>query len=105
MGVIHRYISTACEHEEDSPELHAACRQTCKFCNAPCMCENHKDGDRQSAVGWVDQARAIARDLLRDALNGPVSPELLARIESDPTLFWLRGEEAPPGEWSNPWQK
>lgn len=34
----HAYLSTACHHEttDGQPELHASCRQTCKFCGAKC---------------------------------------------------------------------
>ena len=50
---------------------------------------------------WVDQARGIARELLRYGLrkNEAVPWELLDRIDSDPALFWLRGEAQPPGVW------
>lgn len=34
----HLYLSTACLHEQ-----HDQCRQTCKFCEAPCICEHHKE--------------------------------------------------------------
>lgn len=93
----HDYVSTACFHDE-----HGACRKTCKYCDASCSC---RDCDHAVAADlpapWVDQARDIARELLRYGLSGSeaVPPELLRRIESDPALFWLRGEAAPPGEW------
>ncbi len=32
----HSYLSTACHHE-----LHARCRQSCKFCGKPCACSCH----------------------------------------------------------------
>jgi hypothetical protein len=32
------YTSTACQHAK-----HAECRQTCKFCNAPCACPCHDE--------------------------------------------------------------
>ena len=34
---VHDYLSTACYHE-----LHARCRQSCKFCAIVCRCECHK---------------------------------------------------------------
>jgi hypothetical protein len=40
----HDYLSTACYHEDltgGDPGLHAACRRTCKFCDAPCACPRH----------------------------------------------------------------
>lgn len=33
----HKYTSTACQHE-----LHDRCRETCKFCDAPCACDCHR---------------------------------------------------------------
>lgn len=52
------------------------------------------------AVSWVDQARDIARQLYEDAINAGALPvEKLQQIESDPALFWLRGEEQPHGIW------
>ncbi len=90
------YISTACWHG-----LHDQCRNTCKYCSRSCACSHHP-GVAQGTVSWVDQARDIARELLESAQPGSLlsmSPELLSRIKSDPALFWLRGEEQPPGEW------
>lgn len=51
---------------------------------------------------WIDQARRVARELWAWAQlppGHPMPPDLLARIEHDPALFWLRGEEQPPGAW------
>jgi hypothetical protein len=95
----HLYLSTACLHEAGDPALHEACRQTCKFCGAPCSCPRHPGG-AQEVTSWVDQARGIARELLQASLNGPIPPELLHKIADDPALFWLRGEETPPGTWA-----
>lgn len=97
----HAYVSTACLHRLCTEK--GACRQTCKFCDAPCACSCHPASGRVLPAPWVDQARDIARELLRYGLsqNEAVPPELLRRIESDPALFWLRGEAAPPGEWHN----
>jgi hypothetical protein len=56
-------------------------------------------------VSWVDQARDIARQLWAwaDLPPGhPLDEALLTAIETDPALFWLRGEEQPPGTWRPP---
>jgi len=46
----------------------------------------------------VDQARSTARELLAYiTLSRGGTPELMRKIETDPNLFWLRGEEKPPG--------
>jgi hypothetical protein len=37
----HIYLSTACLHEDEDPDLHERCRLTCKFCQAPCCCPKH----------------------------------------------------------------
>jgi hypothetical protein len=97
-ATVHEYVSTAYAHD-----LCGSCRQTCKFCDAPCLCACHREGDAERPQPWVDQARSIARELLRVTLNSrPTPPDLLYRIETDPDLFWLRGEEQPPGEWREP---
>lgn len=49
----------------------------------------------------VDEARDIARELLavmRASYEG-VPKELWRRIENDPNLVWLLGEEHPSWEW------
>lgn len=90
----HEYTSTACLHDQCG-----SCRNTCKFCDAPCRHPCHP-ASGETPVPWVDQARDIARELLRDGLhNGPIDPALLRRIEADPALFWLRGEVVPDGTW------
>ncbi len=33
----HVYVSTACQHG-----LHDRCRQQCKFCETPCLCDCHR---------------------------------------------------------------
>jgi hypothetical protein len=93
----HAYISTACFHGLCG----GACRKTCKYCDAPCACPCHRGSAAALPEPWVDQARGIARELLRYGLSASevVPPELLHRIDTDPALFWLRGEERPPGEW------
>lgn len=99
----HDYVSTACLHEGEDPALHGSCRKTCKFCDAPCQCPRHAPGEGQApAEGWVDQSRSVARELLdmartAEALHGLSAFE--RRLRDDPRLFWLRGEERPPGEW------
>jgi hypothetical protein len=93
----HVYVSTACFHGECG-----SCRNTCKYCDAPCSCRTcHPASGQPLPEPWVDQARGIARELLRYGLstNEAVPPELLDRITSDPALFWLRGEAQPPGVW------
>jgi len=93
----HAYLSTACFHGE-----HGACRNTCKYCDAPCSCGgcDHASA-RDLPEPWVDQARNVAVPLL-GALGPDVPGELRKRIASDPGLFWLRGETKPPGEWHDP---
>jgi hypothetical protein len=111
----HEYLSTACWHElnDGRPELHGSCRASCKF--APggpeyCVCPNHPENDGSPAPqSWVDQARDAARRLLTVLESGGAltvrDPELSRLIRTDPDLFWLRGEEQPPGEWrSSPHQ-
>lgn len=99
----HHYLSTACMHEGESQDedLHLACRKTCKFCDAPCECPRHRVGEpaAQVSAAWVDQARDMARELLSYGHPGHdcLPTELLERIRSDPDLFWLRGQETPPG--------
>jgi hypothetical protein len=42
----HDYISTACHHAklgQGAEYLHARCRDTCKFCGAPCKCRCHDE--------------------------------------------------------------
>jgi hypothetical protein len=98
---LHVYLSTACQHEDidGNPDLHAACRETCKFCDAPCACPQHPHG-AATVVTWIDQARSMARELYGHAVSAGALPlELVQRAEFDPALFWLRGEEAPPGAW------
>jgi hypothetical protein len=92
----HAYVSTACHHGECG-----TCRNTCKYCNVPCSHGCHPASGTALPEPWVDQARGIARDLLRYGLSTgeAVPPDLLHRITDDPALFWLRGEAAPPGEW------
>ena len=95
----HAYVSTACVHGECG-----ACRNTCKYCDASCAHPCHPATAGGLPEPWVDQARDIARELLRYGLgkNEAVPPGLLRRIGSDPALFWLRGEAVPPGEWRDP---
>jgi len=37
MHLPHDYLSTACFHG-----LHELCRQTCKYCSSPCLCQDCK---------------------------------------------------------------
>lgn len=55
----HAYISTACLHSECG-----ACRNTCKYCGAPCSHSCHPQDTRNLPVPWTDQAREIALALL-----------------------------------------
>ena len=102
----HVYLSTACFHSQCG-----SCRKTCKYCDAPCRCQQAGCDHRAEPgppVAWVDQARAIARELLAEHLRPrpirepSIPPALLTRIAEDPALFWLRGEERPPGTWEVP---
>lgn len=110
LAAVH-YLSTACWHEvnDGNPEMHASCRATCKWCSQVCSCPNHPAEDTVSAPPhWVDQARDVARELT-DVLGGwkaltGLPGDLGERAANDPALFWLRGEEAPPGEWQPPTQ-
>jgi hypothetical protein len=104
----HEYLSTACWHAtyDGKPELHAGCRNSCKHAPEgevePCVCPCHGEaGTQPGRVSWVDQARDVARELLAEIDNLAVDVGPLAeRIRTDPALFWLRGEEQPPGEWT-----
>jgi hypothetical protein len=102
----HHYISTACQHGLCDNR----CRRTCKYCDTPCTHECHTGTPTGPLPPpWVDQARDIARELL-DAIQDfedfdhrqVVTPAQWERIRTDPALFWLRGEEAPPGIWAPP---
>jgi hypothetical protein len=107
------YLSTACAHQlfDDQGETRAPCRSQCKWCGRSCKGPDHPlpDGEQPHPV---DQARDIARELLA-AIWGPavsggvLSPDLYQRIRHDSDLFWLRGEEQPPGQWTpleeKPW--
>lgn len=106
----HNYLSTACWHElnDGRPALHTACRASCKFCDQPCGCPIHQeDTGPPTSESWVDQARNIARELWEVIehyeYEGPEVPgNLRTRIATDRALFWLRGEETPPGQRSHP---
>lgn len=95
----HEYISTACLHG-----LCGSCRNTCKYCGTSCQHDCHPATGTEQ-VSPVDQARGIARELLEAARPGAllgIGPGLWRRIQADPDLFWLRGEEVPPGTWEAP---
>lgn len=104
LRAVHRYVSTACWHElaDHVPELHGSCRARCKYCDEQCRCPNHPDADDEPNVSWVDQARDVAVELLAAARDGGLPAELEERIRTDRSLFWLRGEVQPPGEWREP---
>lgn len=100
-GWVHHYVSTACLHEinDGDPDQHDRCRATCKTCGRPCECANHTEGEISSAPpSWVDQARDIARRLMAEWPSMTLAQE----ITTDPALFWLRGEEQPPGQRTPP---
>lgn len=108
-GWVHHYISAACRHAvgENRPELHAACRLSCKFAEdgvESCECPCHTGMPVEDLpLPWVDQARSVAVRLL-DALGGPgalaeADPALYREYRNDPGCFWLRGEVQAPGEW------
>src|SRR5580698_7202767 len=80
----HFYLSTVCYHDECG-----SCRNTCKHCDAVCACPHHVATVQPLPEPWVDQARNIARELLRYGLSTSeaVPPELLRRISDDPALF------------------
>jgi hypothetical protein len=95
----HHYVSTACLHGLCDER----CRRTCKFCDALCAHGCHTGepvGDLPPA--WLDQARDIARELLARSPADLLPGDLIDRVESDPHLFWLRGEEQPPGVLTPP---
>lgn len=107
---VHNYVSTACLHaqHEDRPELHAGCRNTCKFAQRGqelCGCPCHGEAGTQPATGSpVDQARDLTAELLGVILLAGVDldalvPDLSERLRTDPVLFWARGEAQPPGVW------
>lgn len=97
----HSYLSTACWHaQHGDPALHTSCRNRCKFCPGCCSCPCHGEAGTQPATGSpVDQARDIARELWAVAERLILPAGLRDRVSGDPALFWLRGEEQPPGEW------
>lgn len=98
---MHEYLSTACWHElnDNDPDLHTSCRQTCKTCDRPCSCPSHPtDDDPTAPPAWVDQARDLAVELLA-LVDLTQHPELAERIATDRHLFWARNEVQQSGEW------
>jgi hypothetical protein len=97
----HGYVSTACYHGQcrGDADGRGGCRRTCKYCDTPCQHICHQGATIAPVPSWVDQARGIARELmtLGRFSTAEFPRDLLDRIENDPALFWLRGEEAPPG--------
>jgi hypothetical protein len=91
----HDYTSTACLHGQCG-----SCRQTCKYCDASCQHGCHTATGLRT-VAWVDQARGVARQMFAVLPMRNMPVELFQRIGNDPDLFWLRGEEVPPGTWRN----
>lgn len=64
-GWAHRYVSTVCRHH---PHVAAArCRNTCKFCAAPCRCYCHTSGR------WYRNPLKAAAYVLRRAYNRTVT--------------------------------
>lgn len=107
MTAEHEYLSTACWHElnDGRPELHAKCRAICKYGDTPemCRCRNHVEGETRTE-SEIDRARGLALRLLAAVDTAGVDLAVVDRrlaraITEDPSLFWLRGEEQPPGEW------
>jgi hypothetical protein len=92
----HAYLSTACRHDKCG-----VCRQTCKYCGASCLHGCHPEGVPPKApASWVDQARGMALRILAacyaaDVDLTAVDRHLASAIATDPSLFWLRGEEQP----------
>lgn len=98
MSIAHLYVSTGCVHNE-----HGSCRQTCKFCGEPCICPCHPGGVQSvEPISPVDQARGAARVLYALVREHAEIPPAQSWIEEDPSFFWLRGGEQPPGEWRPP---
>jgi hypothetical protein len=93
--VTHSYLSTACYHGKHG----TPCRNTCKFCDSPCVCPCHTEGEREWPETWVEQARGIARELRDSIRPADVPDELQVRIGTDPALFWLRDEPWPAGRF------
>jgi len=91
------YLSTACYHGKHGKP----CRNTCKFCDAPCWCPCHAEDStgQQWPESWVDQARAVARALFSVISPADVPDELGRRISADPALFWLRDDPWPEGRF------
>lgn len=94
MASPHQYVSTACLHD-----VCGNCRNTCKYCGASCRCTKCHPATGREPVSPVDEARGIARELMDAFTAGRISWDLVKRIKNDPGLFWLRGEEVPPGTW------
>src|SRR6266850_1099515 len=81
----HSYLSTACQHD-----LHAQCRQTCKFCGVYCLCPCHRIptlDQLQSIDRKLDQVLALSQRMYRQEVV--VTQELVdltAQVESNRSL-------------------
>lgn len=53
---IHRYVSTACQHER-----HEGCRVVCKFCEQLCLCRCHWDGSATQHAQMVHEVEMNRR--------------------------------------------
>lgn len=98
----HKYLSTACYHGK-----HTSCRLTCKYCEAPCICECHTVSDpvvvspdvaktaleaARAAQNLLDKTRAAKTDTeLREQIRGSdlYSPSVKRVMER----FWQRYDE------------
>jgi len=97
---VHEYISTACQHEQ-----HTSCRQSCKFCQTPCLCScgHPPSPDSGSVVGdlvTADEIYTLMEDdpgkplaayqaifaLVRDRYCQREMKRLNMRIEDDHSL-------------------
>lgn len=103
----HEYLSTACFHalNDNNPDMHTSCRNSCKYCGGGCSCECHRAaGTQPGRTSAVDQARGTALRLLQHLTDAGVDlaerdPHLARALAENPVFFWARGEERPPGRW------
>lgn len=68
----HWYISTACQHLK-----HRQCRETCKFCDAPCQCPHHRgEIDPDPPITWE------RGEPMPEKLRELPPPEVLENLEA-----------------------